>query len=143
VQGDAGSSLKQLATITPPKVFAAATDARSAASSASAQATSIGPSSHPSSSSSSSSSVLGAADLLGLGAPGCLESVGLQPDPLLESCWRVILNMAVAQVTPSLSLLPAAVQQCCFAAEVLLSLLLLSCTSGQIVRSAACICFVL
>jgi hypothetical protein len=99
VQGDAGRGLKQAVTLTPPKVFAAATDARSKGSFAGAHANSSTPSSN------SSSSVLGAADLLGLGTPGCLASVGLQPDALLESSWRVMLNMAVAQVTLLLSVM--------------------------------------
>lgn len=87
---DAAASHKQLATIAPPKIFAAPAAAaggtpRQGATQADAHT-------------SGNCSMRSAVELLALGAPGCLSGFGLQSDPLLECAWRVMLNSAVIQV---------------------------------------------
>jgi hypothetical protein len=98
-QRAAGSSaLKQLSTPTPPMVFPA--DPIPGSMRDQQAVTSLYSSS---SSSTDSSSGIGcvpnAVDVLALGGPGCLSDVGLQPDPLLEAAWRIILNLSVVAVS--------------------------------------------
>jgi hypothetical protein len=113
-QAMGGSSAKQLATHTSPKVFAAPPQQLAAHSSTGNGAgTSTGSTGgggdigagrgsgnggSNGSSGSSSQGLLGPVEQLALGTPGCLSCVGLQPDPLLESAWRIMLNLAVVQV---------------------------------------------
>lgn len=112
LQASSGSTAKQLATHTPPKVFAAPPQRLAAHSSigngagtssgsgGDGEAGSSNGSSGDSNGSSGSScqGLLGPVEQLALGTPGCLSYVGLQPDPLLESAWRIMLNLAVVQV---------------------------------------------
>lgn len=100
-------SIKQLASITPPKVFTAAAavaaggteheTSHDAAEQEGKPTTSSG-SCRSRGSDSTGGSMRSAVEQLALGAPGCLAGVGLQPDPLLECAWRIIVNMAVVQV---------------------------------------------
>jgi hypothetical protein len=95
---DAAASLKQLSTITPPKVFAAPAAAAGGGGAAPVQGSTQTDTHTGSSSSSTKRNMQSAVELLALGAPGCLSGFGLQPDPLLECAWRVMLNSAVIEV---------------------------------------------
>lgn len=94
---EAAASHKQLAAIAPPKIFAAPEAAAAAGGGTPRQRTTPADA-HTSGNCSSNCGMRSAVELLALGAPGCLSGFGLQPDPLLECAWRVLLNSAVMQV---------------------------------------------
>lgn len=99
---------QQLSCISPPIVFDAAaftaTGAAGASTAISSSSTSNSGGGGQASSNAAGSSTFTCAggvspvEALLLGLPGCFAGVGLQSDPLLESAWRIVLNMAVVQV---------------------------------------------